>query len=211
MPVEMPVSPRRARKRRYTFEQRAFLIDRLFDRMKAFDCRYSRLLGNFNSDFGLTRARLRILDCVIRFPGWNMSRIAYQLDLSRQTVQRTIQAMSRAGLLDLEPSGKRALIPKLTGTGRVVSKLRLTQAHEWSHQLTWGVPTAAASAAGWLFHELLWNLPEKMATATVDPDNLPTGMSAGVRWAVEKQRIPGSPLPRHPIIADGDRLKPARR
>ncbi len=211
MTTQAPDSLPRARKRRYTFNERVFLVDRLLDRMKAFDCRYSRLLGNFNADFGLTSARLRILDCIIRFPGWNMSRIAYQLDLSRQTVQRTIQAMSRAGLLDLDPRGRRALIPKLTATGRIVSKLRLTQAYEWSHQLTWGVPTEAASAAGWLFHTLLWNLPERMASDDVDADNLPTGMPDGVRRALETRRVPGAPIPRHPIIADGDRLKPKRR
>lgn len=205
-----------ARNRRYTFDQRVFIVDRMFSRLKAFDCRYTRLLGNMNADFGLTRARLRILDAVIRLPSnWNISDIARHLDLSRQTVHRTMRAMEKAGLIVLEPAGKKALVPRLASTGRIVSTLRLTQAHEWTQKLAWGIPTAIASTASWIAEQLNSNLPPRMVPDEIDPDNLPTGMPRGY-WLEYNGRPRQSWLvPKHPIIENGDPLwpndlKPAR-
>lgn len=198
-----------ATKPRYTFDQRVHLIDRMFSAMKAFDCRYTRLLGNMNADFGLTRARLRILDAVIRLPAnWNISDIARHLDLSRQTVHRTMRAMETAGLITLEPVGKKALVPRLASTGRIVATLRLTQAHEWSHKLAWAIPTAAASKAAWIAERLTSNLPPRMVTDEIDPENLPTGMPRG--YSIEYNGRPRNSwlVPKHPIIANGDPLWP---
>lgn len=201
IPTETPYN--RPRRRRFTFEERVLFVDRLVQKSKAFDCRLTRLLGNLNADFGLTRARLRILDCVIRFPGWNISRIAYELDLSRQTVHRTVHAMERVGLLDLEEGpDRRSIYPSLTGTGRVVAKLRLTQAHEWSHQLIEPIDTAAISAAEWLFGSLLRYLPERIDAEKIDPEALPLGLPKSFYEALRiQQRVPRKPI--HPIIADG--------
>lgn len=208
MPITHETPYRRPRKRRHTFEQRVFLVDRMFSKLKAFDCRYTRLLGNMNADFGLTRARLRILDIVVQIPGLNISGIAYFLDLSRQSVHRTIRAMEAAGLLELERVGKKALVPRLATTGRIVAKLRLTQAHEWSQQLSWGIPTEAASTAGWIAQQLIDNLPQRLITDEVDPHNLPTGMPRGVEWAIKKRPHDPRWIPKHPIIKFGDPLWP---
>lgn len=202
-----PATPRRPKRRRFTFNERVNLVDLLVHDLKSFDCRFTRLLGNLNADVGLTRARLRILDCVIRNPGWNISRIAYDLDLTRQTVQRTIQAMQRAGLIDLETGrDRRALYPKLAATGRVLSKVRLTQAHEWSHRLTAAIDTVAISAARWLFSTLRYYLPEKLDVYSIDPERLPSGMPTSFEEA--RLRLnPRTPKPLHPIIRNGgDRL-----
>jgi len=203
--AEHPTAPsRRPGRRRYTFDERVQLVDKLTDQMKSFDCRFTRLLGNLNADFGVTRARLRILDCVIRHRGWNISRIAYDLGLTRQTVSRTIRAMHVAGLLDLETgSDRRSLYPRLTITGRVVAKIRLTQAYDWSHRLLAAVDTAAVSAAGWFFETLLFHLPERLDVYAIDPERLPSGMPPSFEEARRRQ-LPPWPQPIHPILADGD-------
>lgn len=202
--------------RRFTFEQRVQLVDQLVHKLKAFDCRFTRLLGNLNADFGLTRARLRILDWVARYPGCNISRIAYDLDLSRQTVQRTVRAMERAGLLDLdEGPDRRSIYPSLTSTGRVVTKLRVTQAHAWSHRLAAPVDTPAVSAAEWLLQTMLFHLPERLDPYSIDPNDLPGGMPWSFDEALRRQRqrqprqVPETPV--HPIMENGgDRLWPDR-
>lgn len=195
---------RRPKRRRYTFDERVQLVDKLTDHMKSFDCRFTRLLGNLNADFGVTRARLRILDCVIRHPGWNISRIAYDLGLTRQTVSRTVRAMHVAGLLDLQTgSDRRSQYPRLTIIGRVVAKIRLTQAHEWSHRLLAAVDTTAVSAAGWFFEMLLFHLPERLDVYAIDPERLPSGMPPSFEEA-RRRRQPQMPRPVHPILADGD-------
>jgi DNA-binding MarR family transcriptional regulator len=195
---------RRPKRRRYTFDERVQLVDKLTDHMKSFDCRFTRLLGNLNADFGVTRARLRILDCVIRHPGWNISRIAYDLGLTRQTVSRTVRAMHVAGLLDLQTgSDRRSQYPRLTIIGRVVAKIRLTQAHEWSHRLLAAVDTTAVSAAGWFFETLLFHLPERLDVYAIDAERLPSGMPPSFEEA-RRRRQPQMPRPVHPVLADGD-------
>ena len=203
-------------KKRFTFEQRVQLVDQLTHKLKAFDCRFTRLLGNLNADFGLTRARLRILDWVIRYPDCNISRIAYDLDLSRQTVHRTVRAMERAGLLDLEEGNdRRSIYPTLTSVGRVVAKLRVTQAHAWSHRLVAPVDTAAVSAADWLLEMMLYHLPERLDPYSIDPENLPGGMPPSFEEALRRQQqrhpfqVPERPV--HPIMQNGgSKLWPGR-
>ncbi len=208
MPSPRTNTRRANKRRRFTFEQRVQLVDRLTHKLKAFDCRLTRLLGNLNADFGLTRARLRILDWVIRYPGCNISRIAYDLDLSRQTVHRTVRAMERAGLLDLdEGPDRRSLYPSLTDVGKVVAKLRVTQAHTWSHRLAAPVDTEAVSATEWLLEMMLRHLPERLDPYSIDPDNLPSGMPASFDEALRRQRqrhpfpVPAKPV--HPIMENG--------
>jgi len=217
MPSPLTNAHRADKRRRYTFDQRVQLVDRLAHKLKAFDCRLTRLLGNLNADFGLTRARLRILDWVIRYPGCNMSRIAYDLDLSRQTVQRTMRAMERAGLLDLdEGPDQRSIYPSLTVVGSVVAKLRVTQAHEWSHRMAAPIDTAEVSEAEWLLDTMLRHLPERLDPYSIDPDNLPGGMPPSFDEALRRQRqrnpfpVPAKPV--HPIMENGGaKLWPNRK
>lgn len=204
------------KKRRFSAYERVVLVDLMVHQLKALDCRLTRLLGNMNADFGLTRARLRILDWVARHPGRNISWIAYDLGLTRQTVHRTVRAMEKARLLDLdEGSDGRAIYPRLTDAGLVVTKIRVTQAHAWTHELIDPVHTDTICSMRWFLDTMLRYLPQHLDPNAVDPENLPRGMHRHDHFLMMRYRERHHDLfdeaPVHPIMENGgDKLWPDR-
>lgn len=141
-PLHTPLPPRLARLRRsYLDKARPRIRKGLFRCFDSCHARYARLHSRANAEHALTHARARILDVLLEAEGYNISELAWRLDLTRQSVHRVVHAMEDAGLLRLERPGKRYLLPKLTMLGRAIAKQAVSDDEDWWARLMRNIPT----------------------------------------------------------------------
>lgn len=134
--------PRLARLRRHYLDKaRPRIRKGLFRCFDSCHARYVRLHTRANAEHALTHARARILDALLEAEGYNISELAWRLDLTRQSVHRVVHEMERVRLLRLERRGRRDLLPKLTVLGRAIAKQAVGDDDDWWARLLRNFPT----------------------------------------------------------------------
>lgn len=141
-PPANTLPPRLARlSRSYLDKARPRIRKGLFRCLDNCHARYVRLHTRANAEHALTHARSRILDALLEAEGYNISELAWRLDLTRQSVHRVVHEMERARLLRLERPGKRDVLPKLTMLGRAIAKQAVSDDEDWWARLLRNFPT----------------------------------------------------------------------
>lgn len=177
--------PRLARLQRYLDKARPHIRDGLFRCLDAGRARYTRLHGRSHAGYGLTHARVRILDALLAARDMNISELAWRLDLTRQSVHRVVHAMQSAGLLWLRPRGKRELLPTLTLLGRVLAQQALSDDRDWWARLSRNVPTRDLDLMAAHLRRYLKELP-RFLTDPLQLEQRPFDGRLPERWILDR-------------------------
>jgi DNA-binding MarR family transcriptional regulator len=122
-------------------------------------------------DLGLTSARWQVLGAMALSPvPLPVARIARNMGLTRQAVQRLVDDMRAEGLVRLEPNPhhRRAMLVVTTDTGDAVYRAASERQERWADALTSGLQAETFEAASALLREMRGRLPEAQAPALDD-------------------------------------------
>ncbi|GIW05879.1 MAG: MarR family transcriptional regulator [Dehalococcoidia bacterium] len=116
-----------------------------------------------SADLGLSGARWQVMNVVARRP-MTVSQIARRLSLARQSVQRTVDALRTAGVVELRPNpdDRRAPLVTLTPHGAALQAALSRRQAIWAGDCLAGVEAHSLGAAA----AILRDLTERVRRAT---------------------------------------------
>ena len=123
-------------------------------------------------DLGLSSARWQVLGAIAFSPvPLPVAHLARNMGLTRQAVQRTVDEMREAELVELvaNPHHRRAMLVVMTAEGEAAYRAAMARQEGWARALVVGLPPGRIEAAGDLLRELQRRLRDGAATPAETP------------------------------------------
>lgn len=125
------------------------------------------------ADLGLTSARWQVMGAITLSPNPEpVARLARNMGLNRQGVQRIVNELGEEGIVALRPNPhhRRARLVVLTEAGRRIYEAAGTLQAPWANALASGLDPNAIIAAARLIEELRTRLEKELSDAPEEQD-----------------------------------------